>query len=477
MTLTLGFHGGAGTVTGSRTLLTTDRTRVLIDCGLFQGLKELRLLNWKPPSFDPRSVDAVLLTHAHIDHSGYLPRLVKEGFRGPIYATPATIELVRVLLRDAARLQEEDAEYANRKGFSKHETALPLFTEADVERALGQLLPVPYDEWVELEGGLRARFSNAGHILGAAHIEVAVTDGGTDTNLVFSGDVGRYHMPLHPDPSAPPACDTLVLEATYGDRHHSDEPLIQQIRKPFIEAIGRGGTILIPAFAVARAQLVTLMLRELMESRAFPEVPIHIDSPMAVDVTRIYARYYGQPELAGASPDGRMEPLFPKNVRFHRTVEESKQINNLKGPRIIISSSGMLTGGRVLHHLFRVLPNSRDLLALVGYQAAGTRGRALQEGARSLRIHGQDIPVRCHFVSLDGFSAHADADELLRWVTSGRALPTRVFVNHGESGASETLVKRLHDDAKIDAISPGLNERFVFDASTRSWSPDRSSQR
>lgn len=473
MTLTLGFHGGAGTVTGSRTLLTTDRRQVLVDCGMFQGLKELRLLNWKAPSFDPRSVDDVLLTHAHIDHSGYLPRLVKEGFRGPIYATPATIELVRILLRDAARLQEEDADYANRKGFSKHETALPLFTEADAERALGLLLPVPYDEWIELNGGVRARYSNAGHILGAAHIEVAVSDGGSDTNVVFSGDVGRYHMPLHPDPTPPPRCDTLVLEATYGDRHHSDEPLIQQIRKPFLEALGRGGTILIPAFAVARAQLVTLMLRELMESGALPEVPIHIDSPMAVDVTRIYSRYYGEPELSD-SHGGRMRPLFPKNVRFHRTVEESKQLNNLKGPRIIISSSGMLTGGRVLHHLFRVLANPRDLLALAGYQAVGTRGRALEEGAKSLRIHGQDVPVRCHFISLDGFSAHADADELLRWVTSGPALPTRVFVNHGESEASTTLVKRLHDEAGIDAITPGLNERFVFDASSRSWGAKQS---
>lgn len=472
MTLTLSFHGGAGTVTGSRTLLTTDRQRVLVDCGQFQGLKELRLLNWKLPSFDPRSVDEVLLTHAHIDHSGYLPRLVKEGFRGPIYATPATIELVRVLLRDAARLQEEDADYANRKGFSKHETALPLFTEADAERALGQLLPAPYDEWFELDGGIRARYSNAGHILGAAHIEVAVSDRGSETNLVFSGDIGRYGMPLHPDPSPPPRCDTLVLEATYGDRLHSKEPLIQQIRKPFLEALGRGGTILIPAFAVARAQLVTLMLRELMESGALPEVPIHLDSPMAVDVTRIYSRYYGEPELSGET-HGRMRPLFPKNVRFHRTVEESKQINNLKGPRIIISSSGMLTGGRVLHHLFRVLPNPRDLLVLAGYQAAGTRGRALEEGAKSLRIHGQDIPVRCHFISLDGFSAHADADELLRWVTSGPALPARVFVNHGEADAAETLAQRLRDEAGIDAVTPGLNRRFEFDASTRSWVAER----
>ncbi len=469
MTVTLGFYGGAGTVTGSRSLLTTGHRRVLVDCGLFQGLKELRLLNWKLPSFDPRSVDDILLTHAHIDHSGYLPRLVKEGFRGSIYATPATIELAGVLLRDAARLQEEDAEYANRKGFSKHETALPLFTETDAERTLGQFLPAPYDEWVELNGGISARFSNAGHILGAAHVEVGVSDGGSNTNLVFSGDVGRYHMPLHPDPSPPPRCDTLVLEATYGDRRHSDEPLIQQIRKPFMETLARGGTILIPAFAVARAQLVTLMLRELMESGALPEVPIHIDSPMAVDVTRIYSRYYDGEDLADGAPGGRMKPLFPKNVRFHRTVEESKQINNLKGPRIIISSSGMLTGGRVLHHLYRVLPNQRDLLALVGYQAVGTRGRALQDGAKSLRIHGQDIPVRCHFVSLDGFSAHADADELMRWVTSGPALPGRVFVNHGEAEAAATLVKRLRDEAGIDAIAPGLDERFVFDAVAHAW--------
>lgn len=473
MTVTLGFYGGAGTVTGSRTLLTTDTHRVLVDCGLFQGLKDLRLLNWKAPAFDPRSVDDVLLTHAHIDHSGYLPRLVKAGFRGPIYATPATIELAGVLLRDAARLQEEDAEYANRKGFSKHETALPLFTEADAERTLGQFLPAPYDEWIDLNGGIRARFSNAGHILGAAHVEVEASEQTNTTNVVFSGDVGRYHLPLHSDPAPPPEAETMVLEATYGDRHHSDEPLIQQLRKPFMEALARGGTILIPAFAVARAQLVTLMLRDLMESGELPEVPIHIDSPMAVDVTQIYARYYDGTELSEGPHGAGTRSLFPRNVRFHRTVEESKQINKLKGPRIIISSSGMLTGGRVLHHLFRVLPNPRDLLVLAGYQAAGTRGRALQEGAKSLRIHGQDVPVRCHFVSLDGFSAHADADELLQWVTSGAVWPANVFVNHGETEAARTLVKRLHDELRIEAIAPPLNARYRFNWEKRAWIGER----
>ena len=469
MTLTLGFYGGAGTVTGSRFLVTTDHRRVLIDCGLFQGLKELRLLNWKAPAFDPRSVDDVLLTHAHIDHSGYLPRLVREGFRGTIYATPATIELCAVLLRDAARLQEEDAEYANRKGFSKHETALPLYTEADVEATLGRFLPVPYDEKVELNGGIQARFHTAGHILGSAHIELIARVDGRETNIVFSGDVGRYGMPLHPDPSPPPACDTLLLESTYGDRHHDEAPLIDQIRKPFREALARGGTILIPAFAVARAQLVTVMLRELMESGQLPEVPIHVDSPMAVDVTRIYGRYVGTGDLDDGLGDGGRQSLFPKNVRFHRTVEESKQINNLRGPRIIISSSGMLTGGRVLHHLFRVLPNPRDLLVLAGYQAAGTRGRALQDGAKTLRIHGQEIPVKCHFISLDGFSAHADANDLLRWVTSGDARPASVFVTHGEPAAAATLVKRLRDEAQIEAIAPELNDRFEFDAPSSRW--------
>ncbi|HLF70779.1 MAG TPA: MBL fold metallo-hydrolase, partial [Dehalococcoidia bacterium] len=355
----LGFYGGAGTVTGSRFLLETAGKRLLIDCGLFQGLKPLRLLNWEPTPFEPSSVDAVVLTHAHIDHSGYLPRFVSAGFTGPIYCTPGTRELAEILLLDAARINEEDAEYANRKGFSKHHPALPLFTEADAYAAIRLMRPrspeVAFD--VDIEG-VSVTLHDAGHILGAAFAEVGCAlDDGSSTTLVFSGDVGRYDAPLHRDPKPLPACDTLVMESTYGDRLHSQESLEDQLRGPMQAAFARNGTILIPSFAVARAQLVLLLLRELMEAGRLPTMPIHIDSPMAVDVTDVYRRYAASGELEVSRAD-----LMPKGVRFHRSVEQSRALNHMPGPRIIIAASGMMTGGRVLHHMRRLLPDRRNLL-------------------------------------------------------------------------------------------------------------------
>jgi metallo-beta-lactamase family protein len=465
MPLTLGFHGGAGTVTGSKFLLDAEGKRLLIDCGLFQGLKELRLLNWRPLPFPAASVGAVVLTHAHIDHSGYLPRLVREGYRGPIYCTPATHALAEILLLDAARLQEEDADYANRKGFSKHHPALPLFTEADAVAALRQFRAIDRDRWFE-PAGVNVCLRNAGHILGSAFAEVAVpTDSGHTITIVFSGDVGRYDAPLHPDPENVSACDTLLLESTYGDRVHNREPLIDQIREPFREAIARGGIILIPAFAVARAQVVTLLLTELIEKGDLPAIPIHIDSPMAVDVTETYARYLSSDELDAPELAGH---LFPRSVQFHRSVAESQQLNHLKGPRIIISSSGMLTGGRVLHHLFRVLPDPKNLLLLVGFQAAGTRGRALLEGARTIRMHGEDVPVRCHFLGIDGLSAHADSNDLMRWLQSGNTLPQNVFLTHGEPQAAAALAERITQDG-VSVVTPQLGQEFTFDPGARRW--------
>jgi metallo-beta-lactamase family protein len=464
MTLTLGFYGGAGTVTGSKFLLDAGGRRLLIDCGLFQGLKELRLMNWRPLPFKPSSVQAVVLTHAHIDHSGYLPRFVREGFRGPIFCTPATHELAEILLLDAARLQEEDAAYATRKGFSKHHPALPLFTEADAMAALRQFRTMDHDSWFE-PAGIRACLRNAGHILGSTFVDVAAPANSGETTIVFSGDVGRYDAPLHPDPGSLPDCDTLILESTYGDRVHDPTPLIDQIREPFRQTIARGGTVLIPAFAVARAQLVTLLLTELIEKGDLPSIPVHIDSPMAVDVTETYSRYLRGDELDAPTLAGH---LFPGSVQFHRTVAESQQLNNLKGPRIIISSSGMLTGGRVLHHLFRLLPDPNNLLLLVGFQAAGTRGRALLDGARSLRIHGEDVPVRCHFLAVDGLSAHGDSNELVRWVHSGNTLPKSIFLVHGEPQAAAALSKRLSSDAGEVKV-PVLGEVFAFDEAERRW--------
>ncbi|MPZ50546.1 MAG: MBL fold metallo-hydrolase [Dehalococcoidia bacterium] len=450
----VGFFGGAGTVTGSKFLVEERNTRVLVDCGLFQGLKALRLLNWQPTPFDPRSLDAVVLTHAHIDHSGYLPRLVKSGFGGPIYCTPATRELAEILLRDAAALQEEDAEYANRKGFSKHHPALPLFTVDDADTAIRQMVPQRFGHDFAA-GSLSARFHDSGHILGSAFVQITGTaDQSREERLIFSGDLGRYDAPLHGDPEPLPNCDTVVLESTYGDQQHSDVPIEEQIRGPFEHTLARNGTLLIPAFAVARAQLLLLLLRQLMESGKLRTVPIHLDSPMAIDVTSVYRRYLGSKGLNATHRD-----LFPRGVQYHRSVEDSKELSGLRGPRIIIAGSGMMTGGRVLHHLRRLLPDEKNLLVLAGYQAAGTRGRSLQEGARSVRIHGLDIPVRARFLEIEGLSAHADSGDLLRWLQSAQVLPANVFLVHGEPPALAALSGRL-SAMGMDVHVPRLNDRF-----------------
>jgi metallo-beta-lactamase family protein len=471
MALSLRFHGGVGTVTGSKFMLDAGGHRLLIDCGLFQGLKELRLKNWQTPPFDPRSLAAVVLTHAHIDHSGYLPRLVRAGYRGPVYCTAATRELAEILLRDAGRLQEEDAEYANRKGFSKHRPALPLFTEKDATTALRQFRPVRLDDWFE-PAGIPTRLHHAGHILGSAFAEVIVPTGHAGSHsLVFSGDIGRYDAPLHSDPANRPDCGTLLLESTYGDRLHDPTPLIEQIRTPFRETIQRGGVILVPAFAVGRSQIVTLLLSQLEATGDLPSVPIHVDSPMAVDVTQTYQHYLGTAELdtlSGASK-GR---LFPGAVSFHRTVEESRKLNDLPGPMIIISSSGMLTGGRVLHHLRRLLPDPKNLIVLVGYQAAGTRGRALLEGAKTIRMHGEDVPVRARYISVAGLSAHADRNELMRWLRSGKTAPKSVFLTHGEPAAAEALAAGVNGDG-IRTWLPQVGQEFTFDPADDHWTPGR----
>lgn len=460
MTLKLSFHGGAGTVTGSRYLLDTGKTRVLIDAGLFQGLKKLRLLNWREPAFDPGSVDAVLLTHAHIDHGGYLPRLVRLGYSGPVYTTPASMDLAQLLLLDAAKIQEEDASFANRKGYSKHRPALPLYTSEDAVAACQLMKPVSFGDWLEVSSDVRARFLNMGHILGSSMIHVRVGHDGDATDIVFSGDVGRYDVPLHSNPDPLPQCDYLVIESTYGDREHDHAPVEEQIRDALIRVVERRGTILIPSFAVGRSQLVTLTLRTLINEGRLPEVPIHIDSPMAVDATRIYSKHIKDLSLdATLTEDGRSR-LFPRNVHFHRSVRESKALNRMSGPRIVISASGMLTAGRVLHHLARLLPDPKNLVMLVGYQAAGTRGRAMQEGAETIKIHGKKVPVRAEFIALSGLSAHADRNELLRWVQSGERVPRRIFVTHGEPRSQQALAELLREQTGADCETPGLGDGF-----------------
>lgn len=434
---------------------------MLIDAGLFQGLKNLRRLNWKRPAFDPAALDALLLTHTHIDHVGYLPRLVKDGFDKPVYSTRATCDLAAILLLDAAEIQEEDAAYANRKGFSKHRPALPLYTKKDARNALKLFRSIPYGEWLSPAPGLRARYWNAGHILGSAMIEVEVDRPSKEPyRIVFSGGVGRYDMPLHPDPAPRPICDTLVVESTYGDRDHDNAPFEDQIEKPFRQTLERGGVVLVPSFAVGRAQQVTLIFRGLMREGRIPEVPIHIDSPMAVDATEIYDRYCDEHNLDACVTENGESVLFPRMVRYHRSVAESKSLNKLEGPRIIVSASGMMTNGRILHHLSQKLTHPENLLCMVGFQMAGTRGRRLLEGAKTIRIHGRDIRVRSRIMAVHGLSGHAGRSELLRWIDSGHEMPKRAFVVHGEPDSATALAKTLQDDYGIEATVPALGEGF-----------------
>ncbi|MEM7355142.1 MAG: MBL fold metallo-hydrolase [Acidobacteriota bacterium] len=460
--LRLSFHGAAGTVTGSRHLVQAGKTKVLLDAGLFQGRKKLRLKNWDPPAFEPWSIHHLLLSHTHIDHVGYLPRLVKLGLDAPVHCTPAAYELAELMLLDSAKIQEEDARYANKKGYSKHKPAQPLYTTEDAKKALEHRQILRYNQWLDLEPetNFRARFLNSGHILGSAFIEMRVTLGGRETRVVFSGDIGRHEMPLHLDPRPLPACDVLIMESTYGTKTHTDKSILEQIGKPFRETLAQGGTVLIPAFAVGRSQQITLVLRRLMKSGQLPEVPIHIDSPMAFKATRIYSRFLDKRNIdPDVYEDGRLK-LFPERVYLHRSVEESKKLNRTPGPKILISSSGMLSGGRVLHHLKRLAPDPRNLVALVGYQAGGTRGRAIADGRDTVKIHGQHIKLRCRSVQIQGMSGHADREELLDWVASAPRPPKLVFLVHGRPDRAEALGEELRCRYPLRTFVPELDQEF-----------------
>ncbi|MEN8008137.1 MAG: MBL fold metallo-hydrolase [Candidatus Krumholzibacteriota bacterium] len=462
----LTFHGAARTVTGSRHLLEAGGQRVLVDCGLFQGLKKLRLLNWEDPGFEPGFLDHVVLTHAHIDHTGYVPRLMQYGFQGGIHCTPATAELLELMLMDSAHIQEEDAAWANKKGFSKHHPAEPLYTTVHAMQALKLLQPSRFGRWVKLSPRLKFRLVNSGHILGAAFVEFRIAEEMRNSvhpgeiTVIFSGDVGRYDVPLHSDPEPMPDCDVLIVESTYGKRRHEKETVLDQIRADFKQTIHRRGVVLMPSFAVGRTQLVTLILRDLMIGGDLEEVPIHIDSPMAIDATTIYSRHLYDCNLDHEiTLDGRNR-LFPFEVHLHRTVHESKQLNNMEGPRVIVAASGMMTGGRILHHLVRRLPDHHNLLLLTGYQSAGTRGRALQDGADSLRIHGRNIDVAAQVATIQGLSSHADADEIMHWIDTAEKKPAKVFVVHGEEESAKTLGARIAKQFGAQVTIPDLKDSF-----------------
>ncbi len=458
----ISFLGATGTVTGSKYLVEIGSKRILVDCGLFQGYKQLRLRNWKPLPLPAREIDAVILTHAHIDHSGYLPLLVRQGFSGRVYCTHATKDLLGILLPDSARLQEEEAGFANRRGYSKHHPALPLYTQQDAAAALERLSPVDYECDTQLDEAIRWRFTIAGHILGAAMIHL----GGPDGSIVFSGDVGRPHDAIMQPPGIPAPADYLIVESTYGDRCHAQVDPEAELADAVNAAAARGGVILIPAFAVGRAQLLLQLVAALKHRQAIPDLPVYLNSPMAVNVTGIYAAY---------SKEHRLSPEQCASMcgaaTYVNTVEESKALNRRQGPMMIISASGMATGGRVLYHLEAFAGDPRNLILLAGYQAGGTRGASLLAGANTVKIHGQLIDVRAQVRQLTSASAHADADELLAWMGCFKWRPKTAFITHGEPAAADGLRRRIERDLGWTCEVPDYLE--TADLSTKSRSETR----
>lgn len=445
----LAFLGAAGTVTGSRTLVTHQGKQLLVDCGLFQGYKNLRLMNWEPFPFDPRKLDAVVLTHAHLDHSGALPLLVKQGFRGPVFATPGTRDVCEVLLPDSGRLQEEDAEYANRHQLSRHKPALPLYTEEDAERALRRIEPLPFEQRAEVAGAFRLRLRPAGHILGASSVELGMDD----TTVLFSGDLGRPDDAIMRPPTPIERADYLVLESTYGDRLHDPQDGEAVLGETIKRTAARGGIVVIPAFAVGRAQSLLYAIYRLKARGAIPDLPVFLNSPMAIDMTEIYHRHRAEHRLSVEECSGLCHV-----AKMVRTVDESRALNALRYPAIIVSASGMATGGRVLHHLKAMAPDRRNTIVFAGFQAGGTRGARMLAGERSIRIHGEEVAVNAEIVSLPGMSAHADARQLVQWLATAPKPPRGIYLNHGEPGPADALRQRIEHELGWNATVPRLGQ-------------------
>lgn len=454
MSLKLTFLGGAGTVTGSKYLLERGDDRILIDCGLFQGYKALRLRNWAALPVQPSAIAAVVLTHAHLDHSGYLPLLVRNGFRGPVIATSGTQDLCGILLPDSGHLQEQDADFANRHKFSKHQPALPLYTEQDARDALTHFREAPFDHLVDLPGGATVRFTRAGHILGAATVSIEWAG----RTVVFSGDIGRYGDPLMPDPQTPPKADYLLLESTYGDRLHDRTDPEDVLADIIGKTIRRGGTVVVPAFAVGRAQSLIYHLARLKAEGRLPSIlPVFLDSPMAIDATEIFRRHAADQKLNSAdlrNLDG--------DIRYVRTAEESKAVTAHPMAKVIISASGMATGGRVLHHLRHYAPDPRNAILFTGFQAGGTRGAAMVAGAESIKMFGEYISVRAEVHNLSMLSAHADRDELLRWTSYIRERPHTTFIVHGEPQGADVLRLTLAEKRQWNCVVPDHGQTVVL---------------
>src|SRR6476661_7337844 len=417
----LTFLGAAGSVTGSKYLVEAAGKRLLVDCGIFQGPQELQDRNYKPLPVDPKTIDYQVLTHAHLDHTGWLPVLVKSGYRGPIYANPATIELTTILLKDSAHIQEEDTLHARIHKDSHHPDPQPLYTSEDVDPTLKLIKTMPRSGGFDISAEFHVNSYDAGHILGSSSLELTITESGKKTVVVFSGDVGRYDQPILKDPSTPPSkADVLICESTYGDREHPDGDPAELLAQIVNRVVKRGGSVVIPSFAIGRTQTFMYFLRQLEDQQHIPHLPVYVDSPMALSATDLYLKYkedHDKDYMQVEGADGKGDPLNVHEFHLTRSVEESKAINNVKTPCIIISASGMVSGGRVLHHLAQRLPDARNAVILAGFQAVGTRGRALQEGAKMLSLFGQQVPVRAEIVEMGQFSAHAGKSELLRWLS------------------------------------------------------------
>jgi metallo-beta-lactamase family protein len=456
---TLTFWGGVGTVTGSKYLVETEQSRVLVDCGIFQGLKALREKNWQPVPFSARDLDAIVITHAHIDHTGFLPRMIVEGFRGAIYCSKGTAELLKILLPDSARLQEEEAEYRNKHQLTHHAPALPLYTEKDAYQTLEYLHPIANEKVpISVAKGVTAEFYPAGHLLGSRSVRLTLQEG--DKRILFSGDLGHQNPLILRDPADPAEADYVLVESTYGDRLHDQvspkEALAQALRR----AIPREGTILIPAFAVGRTQEVLYVLRQLEDEGRIPILPVYVDSPMATEASEVYARLQG--EFDPALLENNRLPMRTMKTQFAATRAQSRRLNDLEGARIIISASGMMTGGRVLHHAQRVLPNRNDTIIFVGFQAAGTTGRRILEREPVVRIFKQEVPVRCHIERVEGFSSHPDYEDILAWLRDIPKPPSRVFLTHGEPTATQSLATKIEERFGWKTHLPQYGEIFTL---------------
>jgi len=452
---TLTFLGAAGTVTGSKHLLDLGDHRVLVDCGLFQGLKELRLRNWAALPVDPRRIDAVILTHAHLDHCGYLPRLVGAGFRGRIFCTPGTRDLCTLVLPDSAHIQEEDARRANRHGYSKHQPALPLYTELDAARTLTQLQPVGYDRPVPVIPGLEAEFINAGHLLGSAYARVRVAG----KTLLFGGDLGRYGRPVLPDPTPIEAADVLLVESTYGDRLHEPDDGGARLAAIVNESVQRGGKLIVPSFAIGRVEEVIYWLKHLEQAQRIPPLPVYVDSPMAAGALQFYTQRLNELDPDMKPAEREVCAFCTARMTVVASPQESAELVASRQPAIIIAASGMATGGRVLNHLAATLPDPRNTVLFVGYQAVGTRGRDLCDGVKQIKLQGQVVPVQARVERIDSMSAHADAGEIMRWLSAFSRPPAMTYLVHGEPAPLETLKARIQAELHWPVHVAGYLER------------------